>query len=109
MTTVTLDASPSRSAAPLAGAIYSPISTCPVPAQAIPQRKRAIAAVRPAAVAQEPALDDEALMVQIRNGVEAALTILYQRYYRCAHTIAYRILGDATEAEDIVQDAFLSL
>jgi RNA polymerase sigma-70 factor (ECF subfamily) len=58
-------------------------------------------------VRQEPA--DEELISAICQGAEGALEVLYQRYYRYAYTIAYRVLGEATSAEDIVQESFLSI
>jgi RNA polymerase sigma-70 factor (ECF subfamily) len=52
---------------------------------------------------------DEELMSAICKGEEHAIEILYQRYYRYAYSLAYRILRDPQAAEDIVQDAFLSI
>lgn len=37
-----------------------------------------------------------------------ALSELYDRHGRIAYTLAYRILGEAEAAEDVVQDAFLA-
>ena len=54
-------------------------------------------------------LDDEALLFAICDGAEWAMDILYQRYYRYAYALAYRIMHDNTFAEDIVQDAFLAV
>jgi len=38
-----------------------------------------------------------------------ALEELYERYSRVAYSLAYRIVGDRGTAEDVVQDAFLSV
>ncbi|HEX7101034.1 MAG TPA: sigma-70 family RNA polymerase sigma factor [Nitrolancea sp.] len=38
-----------------------------------------------------------------------ALVLLYDRYGRIAFGLAYRILGDAATAEEVVQDAFMSV
>jgi RNA polymerase sigma-70 factor, ECF subfamily len=54
-------------------------------------------------------LDDEGLLFAICDGAEWAMDILYQRYYRYAYTLAYRIVHDSITAEDIVQDAFLAV
>lgn len=54
-------------------------------------------------------LADEALISAISNGEEWALELLYERYYRYAYSLAYRVMQDSTIAEDIVQEAFLSI
>lgn len=54
-------------------------------------------------------LDDQTLMHSICQGNEKAMEVLYQRYARYAYSLAYRILRDSAAAEDIVQDAFLSV
>ena len=55
----------------------------------------------------EPA--DEELVSAICKGEEYAIEMLYERYHRYAYSLAYRILRDPLAAEDIVQDAFLSI
>src|SRR5579859_4050074 len=55
----------------------------------------------------EPA--DVELISAICRGAEWALETLYQRYSRYAYALAYRILRESTAAEDIVQEAFLSI
>lgn len=52
---------------------------------------------------------DEELMAAIARAEEWAMEQLYERYGRYAYALAYRIVRDATLAEDIVQDAFLSV
>jgi RNA polymerase sigma-70 factor, ECF subfamily len=54
-------------------------------------------------------LDDEELLFAICDGAEWAMDRLYQRYYKYAYALAYRIVHDSTFAEDIVQDAFLAV
>ncbi len=56
-----------------------------------------------------PEPTDEELISAICNGEEYAMEILYERYHRYAYSLAYRILHDPVAAEDIVQDAFLSI
>ena len=70
--------------------------------KAAPQAKQAAATAR-----QEPG--DEELISAICLGAEWAIEALYQRYYRYAYALAYRILHESTAAEDIVQEAFLSV
>lgn len=52
---------------------------------------------------------DEDLMLAMRDGSEHALELLYERYARYAFALAYRILHDTVAAEDVVQEAFLSI
>lgn len=51
---------------------------------------------------------DDALMAALAAQDLAALGTLYDRYGRLAYALAYRILGEAEAAEDVVHDAFLS-
>jgi RNA polymerase sigma-70 factor, ECF subfamily len=50
---------------------------------------------------------DEFVLQQVRAGNGDALGILFERYSRLIRSVAARILGDPTEAEDLVQDVFL--
>jgi len=59
------------------------------------------------ALCQDPS--DEELISAICHGAEWALETLYERYYRYAYALAYRILHESTGAEDIVQEVFLSV
>jgi RNA polymerase sigma-70 factor (ECF subfamily) len=50
---------------------------------------------------------DEALLALLQAGEQDALGCLFQRYAQLARGVATRILRDAAEAEDLVQDLFL--
>lgn len=52
---------------------------------------------------------DERLMERIGTGDESALALLHERYRAFAFAIAFRVVGDHGRAEDVVQDAFLSV
>jgi len=52
-------------------------------------------------------LSDERLILNIRNGDLDALASLFRRYAHIVRGVAYRVLRDASEAEDLVQDIFL--
>jgi RNA polymerase sigma-70 factor (ECF subfamily) len=54
-------------------------------------------------------LQDEVLLRRIAKGDQEALGCLFQRYARVVRSVAARILRDAAEAEDLVQDLFLFL
>lgn len=51
---------------------------------------------------------DVDLMARIVQHDAAALRALYDRYGRVAFALAYRITGEATAAEEVVQDAFVA-
>jgi RNA polymerase sigma-70 factor (ECF subfamily) len=50
---------------------------------------------------------DEALMAFICEGDKEALASLFRRYARVVRGVAYRVLRDASEADDLLQDIFL--
>ncbi|MGA7672885.1 MAG: sigma-70 family RNA polymerase sigma factor [Nitrolancea sp.] len=53
--------------------------------------------------------DDGAVLESIAKSDPDALVMLYDRYGRLAFGLAYRILGDAATAEEVVQDAFMNV
>ncbi|HVN53011.1 MAG TPA: sigma factor, partial [Anaerolineaceae bacterium] len=55
------------------------------------------------------ALDDQALLQQIVAAQTAALSELYDRYGRLVFSLAVRIVGEASLAEEITQDVFVQL
>src|SRR5271170_206430 len=52
-------------------------------------------------------LTDEALMEGICRGKTDALALLFCRYARIVRGVAYKVLRDASEADDLLQDIFL--
>jgi len=50
---------------------------------------------------------DEALMERVCGGDREALGVLFRRYARAVRSVAYRILRDEAEADDLLQDVFL--
>lgn len=52
--------------------------------------------------------DDQVLSALAQRDL-SALEELYERYSKVAYSLAYRIVGDRGMAEDVVQDAFLSV
>jgi RNA polymerase sigma-70 factor (ECF subfamily) len=56
---------------------------------------------------QEASLSDEALIAEVCLGSREALATLFRRHARHVRGIALRVLRDASEADDLVQDVFL--
>ena len=54
-------------------------------------------------------LADEDLMQLVRRGDAAAFEVVYERHSNAAFSLAYRMCGSRAAAEDVVQEAFLSL
>ncbi|MEA2427537.1 MAG: hypothetical protein QOF37_1165 [Thermoleophilaceae bacterium] len=54
-------------------------------------------------------LADEELMQLVRRGDPRAFETVYDRHGGAAFSLAYRIVGNRTTAEDAVQEAFLSI
>ncbi len=50
---------------------------------------------------------DETLMAMLRNGGQDAIGCLFRRHARAIHAVGKRVLRDAAEAEDLVQEVFL--
>jgi RNA polymerase sigma-70 factor (ECF subfamily) len=73
-------------------------------------RLRSPTAARPSALALSQAstsVSDESLLSRICIGDGDALAMLFERYARLTRSVAFRILRDTAEAEDLVQDLFL--
>jgi RNA polymerase sigma-70 factor (ECF subfamily) len=54
-------------------------------------------------------LADEDLMHLVRQGEAMAFELIYERHASAAFSLAYRMTGKRSIAEDVVQEAFLSL
>ena len=54
-------------------------------------------------------LADDELIAAICDGAQWAMELLYERHARYAYALAYRVLHDVSAAEDVVQEAFLSV
>jgi RNA polymerase sigma-70 factor (ECF subfamily) len=50
---------------------------------------------------------DESLLALVRGGDREALAVLFRRYAGIVRGLAYRVLRDASEADDLLQDIFL--
>jgi len=54
-------------------------------------------------------LADEELMHLMARGDSTAFAVIYDRHSRAAYSLAYRMCGAPAAAEDVVQEAFLSI
>jgi RNA polymerase sigma-70 factor, ECF subfamily len=81
--------------------------TVRLPGLDIPELDTKNAASRVAETILEPELSDEALIAQICEGSREMLAALFRRYARLVRGIAYRVLRDVSEADDLLQDIFL--
>jgi RNA polymerase sigma-70 factor (ECF subfamily) len=54
-------------------------------------------------------LADEELMPLVGNGQIEAFELFYERHAGAAYSLAHRIVGDSKLAEDVTQEAFLSI
>lgn len=54
-------------------------------------------------------ISDEALMADVAAGSRAAFERLSRRHLRRSLALAHRVLGNAADAEEVVQDAFLQV
>ncbi len=77
-------------------------ATIRLPALATPKDQ---SVTGPSIAAHDPT--DEALMARVCNGDREALASLFRRYARIVRGVAYRVLRDASEADDLLQDIFL--
>src|SRR4051794_29716117 len=53
-------------------------------------------------------LADEELMQMVRRGDADAFAVVYHRHASSAFSLAYRMMGSRSTAEDVAQEAFLS-
>lgn len=53
-------------------------------------------------------VDHEDLIERCRKGERRAQELLYRQYYKAMYNISFRLLNNRFEAEDVMQEAFLS-
>jgi RNA polymerase sigma-70 factor, ECF subfamily len=54
-----------------------------------------------------PSPSDETVIEEICHGSKEALSILFRRYGRTVRGVAYNVLRDAAESDDLLQDIFI--
>lgn len=60
-------------------------------------------------IAREDGNSDEELLERLRQGEQAAFDTLFLRYYRQVYRVLYSVVGNAQEAEDLLQETLLVL
>lgn len=85
----------------------SSFTTSRFPALPLNQAKRRAAEVASSDSGQSFEIADEALIAQVQIGDRDALALLFRRYAHLVRNVGRRILGDKTEADDLVQEVFL--
>lgn len=58
-------------------------------------------------LSKDPEPSDESLLALICEGERNALALLFRRYARVVRGVAYKVLRDASEADDLLQEIFL--
>src|SRR5580704_7090785 len=61
----------------------------------------------PVLATSETETSDEVLLAGVCEGSREALAILFRRHARIVRGVAYRVLRDPSEADDLLQDIFL--
>lgn len=59
--------------------------------------------------AARKANEETALVVRVANGDQSALGELYDRYVGLLHALSRRVLGDVSDAEEVLQEVFLQV
>lgn len=57
----------------------------------------------------EATIQDDELLIRLRNNNEEALAILYNRYWELMYRKAYALLKDQPACEDIIQEIFVRI
>lgn len=53
--------------------------------------------------------DEMGLLTRIQSGDQAAMAALFDRYGTLVYSVAFRVLKDAAEAEDVMQEIFVQV
>jgi RNA polymerase sigma-70 factor, ECF subfamily len=57
----------------------------------------------------DTASDDATLLQRVRQGDQAAMAVVFDRYGRAVYSVALRILKDTGHAEDVMQEIFFQV
>lgn len=59
-------------------------------------------------MSQTPLIGDAELAARAARGSDQAFAMLYEAYVRPVYWLAYRLVGEAADAEDVTQETFLA-
>jgi DNA-directed RNA polymerase specialized sigma24 family protein len=59
--------------------------------------------------AEGASVEDLALLQQIQQGDQEAMGAFYDRYSKMVYSVALRVLNDASEAEDVMQEVLVQV
>jgi RNA polymerase sigma-70 factor (ECF subfamily) len=85
----------------------NPAVTIRLPALVELQEDQVIREASPVVSTTEAEASDEALLADVCDGSREALAVLFRRHARIVRGVAYRVLRDSSEADDLLQDIFL--
>lgn len=54
-------------------------------------------------------MEDLGLLQEIQSGSQDAMAVFFDRYSRMVYSVALRVLNDAGEAEDVMQEIFIQV
>jgi len=92
---------------PALGGFLTSSTTFRFASLSMPNRKSQADAVSVQPFDCAPEESDDKLMARIRKGDQAALGSLFRRYAPIVRGVAYKVLRDPSEADDLLQDVFL--
>jgi DNA-directed RNA polymerase specialized sigma24 family protein len=82
-------------------------ATFRLPTIAVPKGRTETSNGSTGQAAVQPQVSDEALLLQVCEGSREAFAVLFRRYARLVRGVAYKVLRDTSEADDLLQDIFL--
>lgn len=85
----------------------NPAVTIRLPALVELQEDQVVRDASPLVSTIETEVSDEEVLDGICDGNKESLAVLFRRYARIVRGVAYRVLRDSSEADDLLQDIFL--
>ena len=74
-----------------------------------PERRTHGETVSSRGIGSGEAVSDQSLMEQVRSGGQQAMAAVFDRYAGLVYSVAFRVLKDSGQAEDVTQEIFFQL